>query len=224
MQHLFYIFIAISSVQSLLAQQPAGSITGRVIDARGSEPLARVQIQLAGTDFRTVSGGDGAFRILNAPQGDYVLLVPTVGYHLLRIPSALAPGEIKSFELLMTHSNSKRTDTVDVRSDPFDLARQESASAMTLEGNEQENLASLLADDPLRAVQSLPGVTSNNDFNSEFSLRGAPFERVGLYLDGILLHNPFHMVSGQSSHGSLTLFNGGMLDEMTLFEGAWPVR
>jgi hypothetical protein len=73
-------------------------------------------------------------------------------------------------------------------------------------------------------VQSLPGVTSNNDFDSEFSLRGASFDRVGLYLDGVLLHSPFHTTDAQSGDGSLTIFNGDMTDDMTLYEGAWPVR
>ena len=82
----------------------------------------------------------------------------------------------------------------------------------------------MLADDPLRAVQSLPGVTSNNDFDSEFSLRGASFDRIGLYLDGVLLHSPFHTTDAQSGDGSLTIFNGDMTDDMTLYEGAWPVR
>jgi hypothetical protein len=82
----------------------------------------------------------------------------------------------------------------------------------------------VLADDPLRAVQSLPGVTSNNDFDSEFSLRGASFDRIGLYLDGVLLHSPFHTTDGQSGDGSLTIFNGDMTDDLTLYEGAWPVR
>ena len=218
------LLISLLAVQSMIGQNTPGVITGRVIEARGSEPLALVQVQLAGTDFRTVTAHDGAFRIADAPPGDYLLHVSTVGYHLLRLPFTLAPGEIKNFELVMNSSNSRRTDTVEVPADPFDLARQESASGLTLEGNEQKNLASVLADDPLRAVQSLPGVASNNDFSSEFSLRGASFERIGLYLDGILLHNPFHMVSGQASHGSLTLFNGDTLAEMTLYEGAWPVR
>ncbi len=208
----------------MLAQPSAGTISGKIIDARGSEPLSRVQVRLSGTELKAVSANDGSFQISNAPPGDYVLHVSTVGYHLLRIPFSLASGENKSFDLLLTSSNSKRTDTVEVKADAFDLARQESASALTLEGNEQKNLASVLADDPLRAVQSLPGVTANNDFSSEFSLRGAGFERIGIYVDGILLHNPFHMVSGQASHGSLTLFNGDIIDEMTLFEGAWPVR
>jgi hypothetical protein len=46
-------------------------------------------------------------------------------------------------------------------------------------------------------VQSLPGITSNNDFEARFSLRGADFSRIGLYLDGILLHEPFHLVAAE---------------------------
>src|SRR6202043_3823001 len=104
------------------------------------------------------------------------------------------------------------------------VAAQTSASGFTLDGNERKNVASVLADDPLRAVQSLPGVTSNNDFSSQFSIRGAPFSRVGLYLDGVLLHSPFHTTDGQADNGSLTIFNGDLTDEMTLYQGAWPVR
>ena len=101
----------------------------------------------------------------------------------------------------------------------FGVAPVAAASAITLQGEERKNLASVLADDPLRAVQSLPGVTSNNDFDSEFSLRGAPFDRIGLYLDGVLLHSPFHTTDGQSDDGSLTIFNGDMTDDMTLVRG-----
>src|SRR4030095_4966737 len=59
---------------------------------------------------------------------------------------------------------------------------------------------------------------------SEFSVRGAPFSRVGLYLDGILLHSPFHTTDGQIENGSLTIFNGDLTEDMSLSQGAWPVR
>jgi hypothetical protein len=93
-----------------------------------------------------------------------------------------------------------------------------------LAGNDAKNLASVLADDPLRAVQGLPGVSSNNDFDARFSLRGADYSRIGLYLDGVLLHAPFHMLQGQQVSGSATAFNGDMVEELELHEGAFPVR
>src|SRR5262249_28180675 len=97
-------------------------------------------------------------------------------------------------------------------------------AALVLAGNDAKNLASVLADDPLRAVQSLPGVSSNNDFDARFSVRGADYSRIGLYLDGVMLHAPFHMLQGQNAEGSATAFNGDMVEEMELHEGAFPVR
>lgn len=204
--------------------QQAGEIHGRVVDASTGEPLDRVQVQLAGTSYRTTTENDGTFRIPALDAGDYVLHVSTVGYYLLRQNFALAAGEVREFEVVLAASSSRRTDSVEVKAGPFDLERQDSPTELTLAGNEAKNLASVLADDPLRAVQGLPGVTSNNDFNSEFSMRGAAFNRIGVYLDGVLLHAPFHMVEGQGQFGSLTVFNGDILEEMTLYEGAWPAR
>ncbi|MBI4873298.1 MAG: TonB-dependent receptor [Acidobacteria bacterium] len=215
------IFFAVAAV---FAQDQGGEVRGRVVASRDSEPLALVQVQLSDTPLRAVTGDDGTFRIPAVPAGNYELRVSTVGYHLVRQEFALAAGEIKSFDVVLTSSTARRTDSVEVSAGPFEIATQSSASAMTIEGQERKNLASVLADDPLRAVQSLPGVTSNNDFSSEFSLRGAPFNRIGLYLDGVLLHAPFHTTDGQADNGSLTIFNGDMLDDMTLYQGAWPVR
>jgi hypothetical protein len=93
-----------------------------------------------------------------------------------------------------------------------------------LAGNHAKNLASVLADDPLRAVQGLPGVRSNNDFDERFSLRGADYSRTGLYLDGVLLHAPFHMIEGQTFSGSGTAFNGDLVEELDHSPGLHHAR
>jgi Carboxypeptidase regulatory-like domain/TonB-dependent Receptor Plug Domain len=214
---------------SAVAQEKAGDVSGRVVNSRDNQPLALVQVQLvrvppAGTPLSAVTGEDGIFHIAGVPAGSYQLQASTVGYYVLRHDLTLAAGESKIFDVVLTSSTAQRVDTVDVSAGVFEGPAETSAAAITLAGEERKNLASVLADDPLRAVQSLPGVTSNNDFSSEFSLRGAPFSRVGLYLDGMLLHAPFHTTDGQADNGSLTIFNGDLTDEMTLYEGAWPVR
>jgi hypothetical protein len=125
---------------------------------------------------------------------------------------------------VLTPDTLRQTDTLDVKAGPFDIAAQDSPSTLMLAGNDAKNLGSVLADDPLRAVQGLPGVSSNNDFDARFSVRGADFSRIGLYLDGVLLHEPFHTLEGQIVSGSGTAFNGDMVQEMELYEGAYPVR
>ena len=210
------------------AQQVTGTVGGRVVNSR-NEAVTLVQIQLRGAlaeaiVARAVTTAEGTFQLPDIAPGSYVLETAAVDYYVVRQEFTVAAGETKNFEVVLSASNTRRSDSVDVSAGVFEDVTQASASAITLEGAERKNLASVLADDPLRAVQSLPGVSSNNDFSSEFSLRGAPFGRIGLYLDGVLLHAPFHTTDGQADNGSLTIFNGDMTGNMTLFEGAWPVR
>lgn len=202
----------------------SGEITGHVVNSRDNEPLSLVQVELSGTMYRAITGDDGTFRIAGVPPGDYILQSTTVGYYSVRTPFTLAAGESRAIDVVLASSTTKLTANVTVAEDVFDVAPEPTASGFTIAGDERKNLASVLADDPLRAVQNLPGVTSNNDFSSEFSVRGAPFSRVGLYLDGVLLHSPFHTTDGQADNGSLTIFNGDLTEDMTLYQGAWPVR
>jgi len=206
-----------------LAQAP-GEIRGTVLDARGGEALSNVVVQLAGSAWRATTDAAGHFAIPAIAPGDYTLNVSTVGYHLFKRPFHLNPGESMEFEVVLSPETFRQTDTVQAQSSPFETTRQDSPGALVLAGNDAKNLASVLADDPLRAVQSLPGVSSNNDFDARFSLRGADYSRIGLYLDGILLHAPFHMLQGQSVSGSATAFNGDMVEELELHEGAYPER
>jgi len=202
-------------------------VTGKIVDARGGEGMANVAVKLT-TDGaagpRTVSDSAGAFRFDAVPPGEYVLTVSTVGYHVVTQSLQLADGRPKDFEVILSPDNLARTDTIDVTAGPFDSASEDSPSSLVLSGNDVRNLASVLADDPLRAVQSLPGVTSNNDFDARFSIRGADYSRVGLYLDDVLLHEPFHMLQGQNVTGSGAAFNGDMVEELELHEGAFPAR
>jgi len=207
---------------SAWASDPAGGeVRGRVVDGRSGEPLGRVAVQLAGAAYRAETSAEGEFRIAPVAPGDYTLSVSTVGYHLVKKAFSLAAGEAKEFEVVLTASTLRQTETVEVRAGPFEMERAESPSMLTLEGPEAKNLASVLADDPLRAVQGMPGVASNDDFMSQFSLRGADYHRIGLYVDDLLVHAPFHQVQGEFG-GSMTILNGDALDSIALHAGAWP--
>ncbi len=212
-----------AGVVPALAQAP-GEVRGSVVDARGGEGLSNVAIQLAGGTYRATTDASGQFRIAAVESGDYTLSVSTVGYRLVKRPFHLDAAEIKEFEVVLSPDTLRQTDTVDVHAGPFETVRQDSPATLVLSGNDAKNLASVLADDPLRAVQGLPGVSSNNDFDARFSLRGADYRRIGLYLDTILLHAPFHMLAGEQVTGSATAFNGDMVERLELHPGAWPAR
>jgi hypothetical protein len=207
---------------SIAAQQ--AEVNGIVVDARGGEALSNVVVQLVGGAYRATTGSDDKFKISGISPGAYVLNVSTVGYRLVKKSIHLDAGETKEFEVILSPETFRQTDSVSVQESPFEPVRQDSPSALVLGGNDAKNLASVLADDPLRAVQGMPGVSSNNDFDARFSLRGSDFNRIGLYLDNVLLHAPFHMLAGQQGSGSATAFNGDMVEALELHSGAFPAR
>ena len=213
----FVLFCGVAAAQT-------GGVRGTIVDSRGGEPLGNVLVQIGMGGLRTTSDGAGKFAFSDVPPGDYVLSISTVGYHAVKRSFQLGAGESREFEIVLSADNLRRSDAVEVKSGPFETARQDSPSTLTLAGNDVKNLGSVLADDPLRAVQALPGVTSDNDFDARFSIRGADYSRVGLYLDDILLHEPFHIVEGQTVTGSGAAFNGDMVEDMELHEGAFPER
>jgi len=86
------------------------------------------------------------------------------------------------------------------------------------------NLTSVLIDDPLRSVQSLPGVTTGDDFYAQFSARGAGFRSIGYSTDGILLNAPMYEVGDINDGGSLSMLNSDVIESMTLSTGGFSPK
>ena len=80
----------------------------------------------------------------------------------------------------------------------------------------------MFADDPFRAVQTLPGVSAegNNEFFAEFSVMGEPFSSVSIYVDDVLVPSPFHEIGNFASGASLGASTSEVVEEMELLSSA----
>ena len=200
----------------LAARATATDISGRVVDSSTGEPLGLVRVEIDGA--RGTTNQQGGFTLPGVATGEHELRVSTVGYRPFA-ESIKVTEEAPFVEVALFPETLRRSERVTVTTGAF---VEDAPTSVALVGNELKNLASVLADDPLRAVQALPGVVSNDDFQSQFSIRGAPFDRVGLYLNGVLLHSPFHGIEGDASGASLTMFNSDILESVSLHAGAPP--
>ena len=101
------------------------------------------------------------------------------------------------------------------------------ARQQTLGSADIQNLRGVVADDPLRAVQVLPGVATGDDLRSEFSVRGSDFSHMNLTVDGFqtpyLLHT-VRAIEDQSASGSVAMINSDILEEVTLLNGGYAQR
>jgi hypothetical protein len=191
--------------------------TGVVRDAVSGEPLGKAKVVVG--ERQAVTDGEGRFGLDAGVKGEGS--VSLVGYRTERL---VVKGEGESVEVRLVPEGLSRRDSVEVSEEPFAPQVGASVSERTLTAAEVRNLAGVIANDPLRAVQALPGVAAANDFVATFTVRGAGFRQVGIYLDGVLLNNPLHAVQGQQGSGSLTLLNTDVVEGIALHGGAPPVE
>jgi outer membrane cobalamin receptor len=200
------------------------TIHGRVVDARTGEPIAKVKVIASGVDQSTTTDDSGAFTLENLPVGQLDLYITTVSYGLVKKTITLME-ENREFTIVLNEDAAALTESVTVTAGPYETSQTNAASEQTLNKRELHALSSILLSDPLRAAQALPGVTTNDDFRSEFAVRGAGFDRVGLYLDGILTDNFVHTLEGNYvDGGSLSVINADTVNNLSLMSGAFPVK
>lgn len=77
-----------------------------------------------------------------------------------------------------------------------------------------------LADETLRAVQRLPGTTTNG-FSSIGSVRGGEPNETAIVLDGLRLYEPFHLKNFLSP---VSLLDSRLIDSIEFYSGGFPVE
>ena len=208
-----------------ILQSATVNVTGRVVDARTGTPLARVLIVVEGTALTTHSEADGTFS-LAVPPGPRTLFISLVGFALARRDLSVEPG-LPEVTIPLAEGTGTYTESISVTADRFLPAEPAVPSQHVLGSADLQNLRGVLADDPLRAVQTLPGVVAGDDLRSEFSVRGSPFSQINMTVDGFATPYILHTVRAIedfSSSGSVAMINSDILQDVALLSGSYPQR
>lgn len=201
------------------------TLRGRVTDAVTGEPIAKVKVLVVGTGQQTTTAADGTFVLPAQAAGEIELYITTVGYGLVKKRIALPAGETLELQIALNQEAAPLRDAVTVNAGAFNESETNAASSYSLDKPELRALSTVLVADPLRAAQGLPGVVGNDDFRSDFILRGAGFRRVGFFIDGIQLpENPAHTINGDADAGQISILNADTISAVSLLSGAYPSR
>jgi len=116
-------------------------------------------------------------------------------------------------------SQDTQLEEVIVQTSRYRLATGEIA-ARTFLTQEQVKDMPRLADETLRAVQRLPGTTTNG-FSSIGSVRGGEPNETAIVLDGLRLYEPFHLKNFLSP---VSLLDSRLIDGIEFYSGGFPVE
>ncbi len=87
---------------------------------------------------------------------------------------------------------------------------------MKLDRKTLSEIPSVIEDDPLRALQTLPGVQSASDISSGLYIRGGGPDQNLVLMEGATVYNPTH------AFGFFSTFNGDAVTDLSLYKGAYP--
>jgi len=212
------------------AQTPkeTATIRGRVLDLQTGEAIAKASISIVGQPASAITGDDGSFTLANIPAGALELRVYTVGYGLLKKKIDLAPGATLALDLRLgqeaLRDGQHDIQQITVTAKPFDPVVADAPTQYTLDNSELQELSTVLANDPFRAIASLPGVAANQDFYADFAVRGAGPAHTGVYIDGVLVERPTYGLEDSGNIGSLSVVNGDIVRSVSLLPGAFPAN
>ena len=213
-------------------------LVGQVVDARTGaaleqvlavvEPAAAVQPsdKVSNSRHEALTDAQGRFELRDLPAGSYRLTVSVVGYALYRREVTLG-AEPVTLDVRLSEGTTSYSETVTVTPDAFRAPPDPVPSASMLGSAELLNLRGVMFDDPLRAVQVLPGVATGDDLRSEFTVRGSDFTHLTFTVDGFSTPYILHTVRDpdkRGATGSVAMINSDVLDDVTLLNGSYPQR
>ncbi len=205
-----------------------------MIDGATGAPLGRVLVEdvesgktVQPAELRkTITGSDGRFT-LAVPAGRRRLRASVVGYAVSVKDTVVPAAQTVDVTIALAGGTAALSETVTVTSGHFRHVDPGAPAQQVLGSADIQNLRGVLADDPLRAVQALPGVATGDDLRSEFSVRGSSFSHMHLTVDGFstpyLLH-AVRAVEDASSSGSIAMINSDILQEVALISGGYQQR
>jgi outer membrane receptor for ferrienterochelin and colicin len=192
------------------------TITGKVIDGQTLSPLPFANIILMDSDIGTTTDLNGTFVLNNSFNADF-MVVSYVGYKSLtveldkinyqgNIVLSLLPINIFLQEVTVYSNTLRPIDEITSLSMQSERVREISAGMP----------------DILRSVQSLPGISVNNEFKADFNVRGGNQDENLVSVNGARVYEPFHIK--EAANASVGIFNVDLLRRVDLITGGFSAR
>jgi len=193
--------------------QQWGRVEGTLTDADSGSAIPHLTILVEGTNFGTASNVDGYYA-LRLPVGPWRLRFSGVGFETVFDSVNITAKRSLRLDVVMTMSTIESEEVV-------------VEGTRTVAGAIEIDPRSILDvpapfRDGFRILKVMPGVATNNELSSEYSVRGGGYNENLIYIDGFEVFKPFRVRQGEQE--GLGLVNPDLATGMTFYNGGFPAR
>ena len=210
------ILLSLTFFQMSLSQ--GHSVSGTVRDGSTNEPLPFANISVKGQRAGTVTDANGSYRLPLKP-GSYELVISFVGYRT-ETKQIQVEGNDKALPITLFPTDILLQEVTVYSSAPGQTVQTE-VSSLTLPSERLVEVTSVIPD-VFRSIQSLPGISADNEFSAKFSVRGGTYDENLVLVNGAQVYEPFHVK--EAPNASISIFNIDMMQKVTLVTGGFSAK
>ena len=189
-------------------------ISGKVIDNE-DKPIEFGTVRVAGTALGTNTNLKGDYTLTIAQKDTIEMVFSCVGFKTVKHKLVNPKGDL----------------TLNVRLYPMDVDLKEfevigfrnNINGMQSFDTESFKLSPDVSGGSVEAmITTMPGVNSNNEMSSQYSVRGGTFDENSVYINGMEVYRPQLIRSGQQE--GLSIINPDMVGNLKFSTGGFPAR
>lgn len=204
----------------MMAQQQTHSISGTVKDKKNGELLIGVTVKVSDNPSINVVANEYGFYSLSLPEGDHTIIISYPGY--TDFEQQIKVDQNMKLDLLLNPEEQKSNTIDEVVVSGVKKDKNLSSAQMgteTLNIKNIEKLPVLFGEkDVMKTIQLLPGIKSNGEGSSGFSVRGGATDQNLILLDEAPVYNASHLL------GFFSTFNSDALKDASIIKGNSPAQ
>ncbi len=189
-------------------------VQGVVHDEDG-EPLELINVTVKGEPVGTYTNEKGFYKLELKPDTLYTIVFSSITHNYSEENVILKKGEQKKLDISLK-GKSEQLDEVEIED------KQVRKSTLTRLDPKIMSVIPEASGNIEGLIKTLPGVSSNNELSSQYSVRGGNFDENLVYVNDIQIYRPFLIRSGQQE--GMSFVNSDMVSSILFSAGGFDAK
>ena len=214
--------IAAICFSSVVFAQQNFSVSGTIKDQKNGELLIGVAVKIAEDPTISILANEYGFYSVSLPKGSYTLMISNPGFKDFQQIITVEDNLKLNISLRQDEEEEKTSNIEEVVISAVKKDKNLSTAQMgteTLSIKQIDKLPVLFGEkDVMKTIQLLPGIKSNGEGSSGFSVRGGATDQNLILLDEAPVYNASHLL------GFFSTFNSDALKDASIIKGNSPAQ
>jgi hypothetical protein len=199
----------------LHAQSNNALLTGKVTDSNG-KPIELANISVKNTALGTVSSSNGSYQLKIPSKRAITVVFSIVGYQTIEKIVKANDGQKIDFNISLKQTDQE-IDEVQVTQ-----LRRNKTNMDRIDAKYLTQIANIGTGGVEALIKTLPGVSTNNELSSQYSVRGGNFDENLVYINDVEVYRPMLTKSGQQE--GMSMINSDMVSSIDFSAGGFDAK